>query len=73
LNTFAFEFNNSLQQSAQKKGKKSANKGTNNEDSSSSEYLVDVDDQRDSTDDGDIESNKHPQPMANEVLLLSSK
>jgi hypothetical protein len=52
---------------------KSANKGTNNEDSSSSEYLVDDDDQGDRNGDDDAESNEQPQPIANEVLLLSSK
>jgi hypothetical protein len=41
---------------------KSANKGTHNEDSSSSEYLIDEDDQGDSTDDDDTEF---------EVLLLN--
>jgi hypothetical protein len=52
---------------------KTAKKGTDNEDSSSSEYLIDEDDQGDSMDDDDTESNEQPQPMANEVLLLSSK
>jgi hypothetical protein len=68
LNTIASEFNNTLQESAQKKGKKSANKGTHNDDSSSSEYLVGEDDQEDSTDDDDTESNDQSHF---EVLLLN--
>jgi hypothetical protein len=47
---------------------KSANKGTHNEDSSSSEYLVDEDDQGDSTDDDDTESNDQ---LEFEVLFLN--
>jgi hypothetical protein len=70
LNTLASEIITSLPQPAQKKGKKSANKGTDNEDSSSSEYLLDEDDQGDNTDDEDIESNEQPQLK---VLLLSSQ
>jgi hypothetical protein len=69
LNTLASEIITSLPQPAQKKGKKSANKGIDNEDSSSSEYLLDEDDQGDNTDDDDIESNEQPQL---EVLLPSS-
>jgi hypothetical protein len=68
LNTIASEFNNTLQESTQKKGKKSANKGTHNDDSSSSEYLVGEDDQGDITDDDDTESNDQPHF---EVLLLN--
>jgi hypothetical protein len=70
LNTLASEIITSLPQPAQKKGKKPANKGTDNEDSSSSEYLLDEDDQGDNTDDEDIESNEQPQLK---VLLLSSQ
>ncbi len=70
LNTLASEIINSLPQPAQKKAKKSVNKGTDSEDSSSSEYLLGEDDQGDSTDDDDIESNEKPEL---EVLLLSSK
>jgi hypothetical protein len=53
-----------------KKRGKSANKGTDNEDSSSSEYLLDEDDQGDNTNDEDIESNEQPQLK---VLLISSQ
>ena len=70
LNAVASDFINSLPQPAQRKGKKSANRGTDNEDSSSSEYLLGEDDQGDSTDDDHNESNEQPQL---EVLLLSSK
>jgi hypothetical protein len=68
LNTIASEFNNNLQQSAQKKGGETGNKGTHNDDSSSSEYLVGEDDQGDSTDDDDTESIVQPN---SEVLLLN--
>jgi hypothetical protein len=72
LKQLATEFNNSLPKPASNKGKKSANKKSNSEDSDSSEYLLDDDDQGDSDDD-DTESDEQPQPLATEVLLLSSK
>jgi hypothetical protein len=68
LNTIASEFNNTLQESAQKKGKKSANKGTHNDDSSSPEYLIGEDDQGASTDDDETKSNDQPEF---EVLILN--
>jgi hypothetical protein len=42
---------------------KSANKVTDNEDSSSSEYLFDEDDQGDSIDDDDTKPTELPDPM----------
>jgi len=53
----------------QRRGK-SANRKTNSEDSDSSEYLLEDDDQGDSDDD-ETESDAQPQPT--KVLLLSSK
>lgn len=64
------EFNNSVPEPATKKGKKSANQKTNSEDSDSSEFLLEDNDQGDSDDD-DTESDEQPQPT--KVLLLSSK
>ena len=72
LKNLSTEFNNSVSQSASKKGEKSANKKTNSEDSDSLEYLLEDDDQGDSDDD-DTESDEQPQPLATKVLLLSSK
>ena len=66
LKTTAAQFNNSLPQSANDKGKKSGNKKTSSEDSDSSEYLLDDDDQGDSDDD-DTESDDQPQPLATKV------
>jgi len=62
LKNLSTEFNNSVSQSASKKGEKSANKKTNSEDSDSSEYLLEDDDQGDSDDD-DTESDVQPQPL----------
>nr|XP_034591748.1 uncharacterized protein LOC117853524 [Setaria viridis] len=55
------EFNNSVSEPATKKGKKSANQKTNSEDSDSSEFLLEDNDQGDSDDD-DTESDEQPQP-----------
>ena len=70
--TISSELSNSFPQSATKKGKTSANKKTSSEDSDTSEYLLENDDQGDSDDD-DTESIEQPQPLATKVLLLSSK
>ena len=67
--TISSELSNSLPQSATKKGKTSANKKTSSEDSDTSEYLLENDDQGDSDDD-ETESDAQPQPT--KVLLLSS-
>ena len=72
LKNLSTEFNNSVSQSASKKGEKSANKKTNSEDLDSSKYLLEDDDQGDSDDD-DTDSDVQPQPLATKVLLLSSK
>lgn len=61
LKTLAAQFDNSLPQSANDKGKKSANKKTSSEDSDTSEYLLENDDQGDSDDD-ETESVAQPQP-----------
>ena len=66
------DLSNSLPQSATKKGKNSANKKSNSQDSDSSEYLLGDDDQGDSDDD-DTESDEVPEPLEMQVLLLSSK
>lgn len=50
--------------------KPATTKGSNSEDSDSSEYLLEDDVQGDSDDD-DTESDEQPQPLAIEVLLLS--
>ncbi|XP_072148504.1 uncharacterized protein [Setaria viridis] len=55
------EFNNSVPEPTTKKGKKSANQKTNSEDSDSSEFLLEDNDQGDSDDD-DTESDEQPQP-----------
>ena len=72
INGLASSFNKSCTQPATTKGKKSANKKSNSEDSDSSEYLLEDDVQGDSDDD-DTESDDQPQPLAIKVLLLSSK
>ncbi|XP_066323972.1 uncharacterized protein [Miscanthus floridulus] len=59
--TISSELSNSLPQSATKKGKTSANKKTSSEDSDTSEYLLENDDQGDSDDD-ETESDAQPQP-----------
>jgi len=61
LKTIAAEISNSLPQSANDKGKKSANKKTSSEGSDTSEYLLENDDQGDSDDD-ETESVVRPQP-----------
>jgi hypothetical protein len=61
LKEIAAEFNNSLPQPANDKGKTSANKKTSNKDSDTSEYLLENDDQGDSDDD-ETESVAQPQP-----------
>jgi len=69
IRTISSELSNSLPQSATKNGKTSANKKTSSEDSDTSEYLLENDDQGDSDDD-ETESDAQPQPT--KVLLLSS-
>lgn len=70
INGLASSFNKWFTKPATTKGKKSANKKSNSEDSDSSEYLLEDDVQGDSDDD-DTESDEQPQPLAIEVLLLS--
>jgi hypothetical protein len=70
LKKLCAELLNSFPQSANQKGKNSANQKTSSEDSDTSEYLLENDDQGDSDDD-ETESDAHPQPT--KVLLLSSK